>query len=240
MQNDWCITAVVVGDRYRRMLDAFMRSYRRFEDMPQVLLCSEKPQAISHTDVQTTDIGNEPIVVNGDFNMCLKRLAFQHAVDRGYEKIIFIDIDRTIEEWCQDTINRVAEPGFGTNWLRSVKHDRGDTQPRNIKHCKYRAILKGFDVESYYDLKYPIFGESLNIVNQPKHVTQQFIDTWGECAKFIKRSDCSPRHINVEMGVSLKLNNIPVYKYKLPIEVDFKGSIFKHYAYGKKSQLFKQ
>ena len=93
--EEYCITTVVVGDRYRKMLDVFMKSYHRFENMPQMLVVSESPEMIKHDNILTTGIGDNPIKVNGDFNMCLKRLAFQHAIDRGFEKMIFIDIDRT-------------------------------------------------------------------------------------------------------------------------------------------------
>ena len=169
--------------------------------------------------------------------MSLKRLAFQHAVDRGYEKFIFIDIDRTIEEWDWDIINAVTEQGFGTSWLRSGKHRKGQTEGH--KPCKYEAILTGFGNDDYYDYKYPIFGESLNIVNSDTRTIQKFIDIWNKCSDFIQKSECTPRHINVEMGIALKLSGMPVYKYKQAIDTHFDGKIFKHYSYGQKSQLLK-
>ena len=235
--EDYCITTVAVGDKYRRMLDVFMKSYCQFDNMPQMLVVSESPDLIKHNNILTTNIGDNPIAVNGDFNMCLKRLAFQHAIDRGYEKHIFIDIDRTIESWDWDTIFSTTKSGFGTNWLRSYKPTKDNTS--NIKNCKYNAIISGFNDSALFDMSFPVFGESLNIVSLPSTKIQHFVDTWSRCAEFISKSNCRPRHINVEMGVSLKLNNINIYKYDPPIETVFDGKIFKHYSYGKKNLMFK-
>lgn len=231
------MSTVVVGDRYRHMLDIFMSTYNRFDQMPQMLVVSEYPEKIQHQNILTTNIGDNPTHVNNDFNMCLKRLAFQHAIDRGYEKIIFIDIDRTIESWNWEKIFNVTKPGIGTNWLRSYKPSRAAT--KNTKALKYQTILNGFNNEEYYNQKYPVFGESLNIMHQPKQTIQQFINTWAKCGEYIKESTCTPRHINVEMGVSLVLSGIEIYKFPEPVETVFGGDIFKHYAYGKKSELFK-
>lgn len=230
--EEYCITTVVVGDRYRKMLDVFMKSYHRFENMPQMLVVSESPDLIKHDNILTTGIGDNPIKVNGDFNMCLKRLAFQHAIDHDFEKMIFIDIDRTIETWDWKTIYDTTKPGFGTNWLRSCKPRKDVTN--NISDCKYNAIISGFNDHTLFDMSFPVFGESLNIVSLPHAKIRNFIDTWSQCAEFISKSSCGPRHINVEMGVSLKLNNIEIYKYNPPIETVFDGKIFKHYSYGKK------
>lgn len=235
--EDYCITTVVVGDRYRKMLDVFMKSYSQFDNMPQMLVVSESPDMIKHDNILTTNIGDNPIKVNGDFNMCLKRLAFQHAIDRGFEKMIFIDIDRTIETWDWETIFSTTKPGFGTNWLRSYKPRKDVTN--NIADCKYNAIISGFNDHALFDMSFPVFGESLNIVSLPHAKIQSFIDTWSQCARFISKSICGPRHINVEMGVSLKMNNIQIYKYDPPIETVFDGEIFKHYPYGKKNLMFK-
>ena len=234
--EDYCITTVVVGDRYRKMLDVFMKSYQRFDDMPQMLVVSESPDMIRHDNILTTGIGDNPIKVNGDFNMCLKRLAFQHAIDRGFEKMIFIDIDRTIETWDWDTIYTTTKPGFGTNWLRYTKHTKSKVRSGDTKACKYETILSEMGDDAY-DCSYPIFGESLNIVSLKRDKIQQFVDIWSECGDAIKQSQCSPRHINVEMGIALKRSNIDIYKYDPPIDTDFKGGIFKHYSYGNKKQM---
>lgn len=236
--EEYCITTVVVGDRYRKMLDVFMKSYHRFENMPQMLVVSESPDLIKHGNILTTGIGDNPIKVNGDFNMCLKRLAFQHAIDRGFEKMIFIDIDRTIESWDWDTIFSTTKPGFGTNWLRYTKYIKGKIRPGDTKSCKYETILTQMK-DPMHDLHYPVFGESLNIVWLPSWKIQQFIDTWQHCGALIEKSNCSPRHINIEMGISIKINKIEMYKYDPPIDTDFKGEIFRHYAYGKKKQMLK-
>ena len=236
--EEYCITTVVVGGRYRKMLDVFMKSYHRFENMPQMLVVSESPDLIKHGNILTTGIGDNPIKVNGDFNMCLKRLAFQHAVDQGYEKLIFIDIDRTIETWNWDTIYNTTKSGFGTNWLRHTKHTKGKTRAGDVKSCKYETILSALGDDAF-DQTYPVFGESLNILSVDKAKIQQFVDVWQECGDAIEKSNCNPRHINVEMGVALKRAGIETYKYDPPIDVDFGGDMFKHYCYGKKSQMLK-
>lgn len=237
--NEYCITTVVVGDKYRKMLDVYMESYNRFDNMPQMLVVTESPDCINHDNIIVTNIGDNPIKVNNDFNMCLKRLAFQHAIDTGYEKLIFIDIDRIIETWDWNTIHNTTKPGFGTNWLRYTRHTKGVVRPRDVKSCKYETILSGMGDDAY-DCSYPVFGESLNIVSLKRDKIQQFVDIWSECGDAIKQSRCSPRHINVEMGIALKRSNIDIYKYDPPIDTDFKGEIFKHYCYGKKKQMLEK
>lgn len=234
--EDYCITTVVVGDKYRKMLDVFMKSYSQFDNMPQMLVVSESPDLIKHNNILTTNIGDNPIKVNGDFNMCLKRLAFQHAIDHGYEKQIFIDIDRTIESWDWETIFATTKPGFGTNWLRHTKHTKGKVRPGDTKACKYEAILSKMG-DGAFNVRYPVFGESLNIISASKGEVQQFIDIWSMCSEIIQQSNCSPRHINVEMGIALNHAGMDIYKYDPPIDTDFKGEIFRHFAYGKKKQM---
>ena len=236
--EDYCITTVVVGDKYRKMLEVFMRSYHRFDNMPQMLVVSESPEQIKHDNIITTGIEDNPVKVNGDFNMCLKRLAFQHAIDNGFEKMIFIDIDRTIEAWDWNTIYNTTKPGFGTNWLRYTRHTKGKVKPGDTKACKYETILTQMG-EDAFDINYPVFGESLNIVSMKKDKIQQFVDIWDMCGSIIQRSTCNPRHINVEMGIALKRAEIDIYKYDPPIDTSFKGEIFRHYAYGDKRLMLK-
>ena len=193
---------------------------------------------IKHDNIITTGIGDNPIKVNGDFNMCLKRLAFQHAIDHGFEKMIFIDIDRTIETWDWETIFATTKPGFGTNWLRYTKHMKGKVRPGDTKACKYETILSKMGDDAL-NFNYPVFGESLNILSMKKKKIQRFIDVWNRCGDIIQQSICNPRHINVEMGIALKHAEIDAYKYDPPIDIDFGGNMFKHYCYGKKTQMLK-
>lgn len=227
-----------MGDKYRDMFDVFMSTYNATgRPMPKVLVYTDDTdKTTTWTNTQIRKIENVPLRVNFDFNMSLKRLAFQHAIDEGYEKMIFIDIDRTIEEWDPETIIKATKPGFGTNWLRYMKHQKGAAKT-DAKHDKYETIFKGFADDTLYNNAWPIFGESLNIVHESSDTIQKFIDIWSDCSDYIQQSECTPRHINVEMGVAIKLAGIDMYKYNPPIDTDFQGSIFKHYCYGKKGQM---
>ena len=135
-----------------------------------------------------------------------------------------------------NTIYNTTKPGFGTNWLRYTRHTKGKVRPGDTKACKYETILTQMGEDAFND-NYPVFGESLNIVSLKRDKIQQFIDIWSVCGDTIKQSRCSPRHINVEMGIALKRSNIDIYKYDPPIDTDFKGRIFKHYCYGKKKHM---
>ena len=239
MDKEYCITTIVVGDKYRDMFDVFMSTYNNTDKpMPRVLVYTDDvDKTTKWNNTQLRKIENTPLRVNNDFNMSLKRLAFQHAIDEGYEKMIFIDIDRTIEDWNPRTIVETTKHGFGTNWLQYMKHQKHSKSDK--KHDKYEAIFSGFGDDTLYNNAYPIFGESLNIVHETTEVIQKFIDIWSDCSDFIQQSECTPRHINVEMGIALKLASINIYKYTPPIDIDFKGSIFRHYCYGKKGQMLK-
>ena len=160
---NWCIVAVLLGDKYKKFGELFCHNYSKavpHQQRPEIILLVDTTDGInvSKYDFVTLKLLPEELVASIvtnitfgtgtviNFDYSLKRFGFQAGLDAGYTDICFIDADMMIRKWDPEVFNKCNVPGLWAG--RGYPSSGFGTKPvDNIQDVKFTPKLTALKKE---------------------------------------------------------------------------------------------
>ena len=250
MRENFCITSLVVGEKYRKFSKLFYDSWiEKCEvDRPKLILVVDDLdyyKDFDHPDFTAVPLTKETYghidsnktVGTGTvykFDYSLKRFCFQACLDRGHENICFIDMDMIIRVWDWDVINKCEHEGLWCgSWYPASGF--GGEIPKKEEDVTFTPKLEALKNEmdlsfNWVDFKMPF--EAALVLTSTKEKIQNFINNWALVSESTRKLGLQMENVCHEISIAAELSEI-----KQGLNRELLSVIFRHYIMSHKELL---